>query len=241
MNIPLSSTVGSIVANDLRAATVLTRHGIDFCCKGGRTVQEVCKTKSLDPDELIREIGKALERDTSRPEDFAQWPLSRLIDHIEQVHHTYVSDRLVIVRQYLQKLCRVHGERHPELHDIAAEFEACCDTLTKHMKKEELVLFPHIKRLEAAQLGNSAPPKAYFGTIVNPVRMMEHEHDAEGERFRRISELSFGYAVPEDGCTTYAAAMNLLKEFEQDLHIHIHLENNILFPRALHMEEAARS
>lgn len=241
LNIPVTSSVGSIVANDLRAAAVLTRHGIDFCCKGGRSVEEVCRTKSLDPAELIREIEEALARDTSSPEDFASWTLSRLIDHIESIHHSYVEDRTAVLRQYLHKLCRVHGERHPELFNIAAEFEACAGALASHMKKEELVLFPYIKQLEQADASGTAAPKPYFGTARNPVRMMEEEHDTEGERFRRISQLSFGYAVPSDGCATYSAAMSLLKEFEEDLHTHIHLENNILFPRALRIEEQVRS
>lgn len=241
LNIPVTSTVGSIVASDLRAAAVLTRHGIDFCCKGGRSVEEVCRTKNLDPAELIREIEDELGRDTTRAEDFASWTLDRLIDHIETVHHRYVVDRTTVLRHYLQKLCRVHGERHPELFDIAAEFDACATALASHMKKEELLLFPYIKQLEGAQALGTVPPKPYFGTARNPVRMMEEEHDAEGERFRRISELSYGYALPGDGCATYAAAMSLLKEFEADLHTHIHLENNILFPRALRMEDQVRS
>lgn len=241
LNIPVTSSVGSIVASDLRAAAVLTRHGIDFCCKGGRSVEEVCRTKSLDPAELIREIEDALARDTSSPEDFASWTLSRLIDHIETVHHRYVEDRTAVLRQYLQKLCRVHGERHPELFNITAEFEACAGALASHMKKEELVLFPYIKQLEQAAAAGTVAPKPYFGTARNPVRMMEEEHDTEGERFRRIAQLSYGYAVPGDGCATYSAAMSLLKEFEEDLHTHIHLENNILFPRALRIEEQVRS
>lgn len=225
----------------MRAAAVLTRHGIDFCCKGTRSVEEVCRTKSLDPAELIREIETELARDTSRPEDFASWTATRLIDHIERVHHRYVEDHLAVLHQYLHKLCRVHGERHPELFDIAAEFEACAAALASHMKKEELVLFPYIKQLEQARASGAVPPKPYFGTARNPVRIMEEEHETEGERFRRIAQLSYGYAVPSDGCATYSATMSLLKEFEEDLHTHIHLENNILFPRALRMEEVLRS
>ena len=241
LNIPVTSTVGSIVASDLRVAAVLTRHGIDFCCKGGRSVEEVCRTKSIDAAELIREIEDELARDTTRAEDFASWTLERLSDYIETVHHRYVEDRTTVLRHYLQKLCRVHGERHPELFDIAAEFESCAGALASHMKKEELVLFPYIKQLERAQATGTVPQKPYFGTARNPVRMMEEEHDTEGERFRRIAKLSYGYALPSDGCATYAAAMSLLKEFEADLHTHIHLENNILFPRALRMEDQVRS
>lgn len=237
----MTSTVGTIVAHDLRAAAVPTRHGIDLRRKGGRSGEEVCRTKNINAEELIHEIEEVLARDTSRPEDLTSWSLERLVDHIERVHHRYVEERSIVLKQYLNKLCRVHGERHPELFDIRTAFEASAAALAMHMKKEESVLFPYIKQLELASVKGVAPPLPYFGTVRGPVSMMEEEHDAEGERFRRIARLSFGYAVPSDGCATYAATMSLLNEFEQDLHSHIHLENNILFPRALQLERTIRS
>ncbi|MBL7950336.1 MAG: iron-sulfur cluster repair di-iron protein [Flavobacteriales bacterium] len=235
-----NSTVGSIVAYDMRTAPVFTLHGIDFCCKGSRTVEEACRARNLAPDVLLCEINEALSRSGRPGVDHASWSLTQLIEHIEQAHHAYVNEHLPIIQQYLHKLRHVHGALHPELHAIAEEFDGCTGALTAHMKKEELVLFPYIEQLENAQATGTFPGTPHFGTVGNPVRLMEAEHDAEGERFRWIAELSHGYAVPADGCATYAAAMRLLKDFEEDLHLHIHLENNILFPRALRMEQEMR-
>ncbi|MBL7982573.1 MAG: iron-sulfur cluster repair di-iron protein [Flavobacteriales bacterium] len=229
-------TIGSIVADDYRTAAVFNAHGIDFCCKGGRTVAEVCRTKGLDPAVLEEEVRQAIERDSDVNDDVKQWPLARLIEHIERVHHRYVESRSITLLQFLDKLCKVHGDRHPELFAIQREFQECAGAMAAHMKKEELVLFPFINQLEKALLHGSAVPTPHFGTVNNPIAMMEHEHDAEGERFRRIAELSDEYTNPPDGCTTYATAYAMLLEFEQDLHRHIHLENNILFPRAKVME-----
>lgn len=233
-------TVGSIVADDYRSAAVFQAHGIDFCCKGGRTIAEVCGAKGLDPAKLEAEIRQAIERDGGAGDDVKQWPLSRLIEHIERVHHRYVDSRSVTLLQFLEKLCRVHGGRHPELFQIHEEFHACAGAMAMHMKKEELILFPFINQREKAKLHGGAVPTPGFGTVANPIAMMEDDHDAEGERFRRIAELTNGYNTPPDGCTTYATAFAMLREFEEDLHRHIHLENNILFPRAKALEEELR-
>lgn len=240
MTITPDRTIGSIVADDFRAAAVFTAHGIDFCCKGGRTMEEVCRAKGLDLATIEREITEALRHGRPLDDDPASWTLTHLAEHIERVHHAYVNARTQVLQQYLTKLGKVHGEAHPELHAIAREFAACAGAMAAHMKKEELVLFPFIKRLELAQREGSAPPVPHFGTVENPVRMMMHEHDEEGERFRRITGLTDGYTPPPDGCNTYRAAFALLQEFEQDLHLHIHLENNILFPKALALEKELR-
>ena len=236
----LDRTVGSIVADDYRTAAVFNAHGIDFCCKGGRTIAEVCRAKAIAPDTLEAEIRQAIERDGGAGDDVKHWPLSRLIEHIERVHHRYVDARSITLMQFLNKLCTVHGDRHPELFAIREEFQACAQAMAAHMKKEELVLFPFINQLEKARSHDLPAPTPHFGTVENPVRMMMHEHDEEGERFRRIAALTSGYNPPADGCNTYRAAFALLKEFEQDLHRHIHLENNILFPKAVALEAELR-
>jgi regulator of cell morphogenesis and NO signaling len=233
-------TIGSIVADDYRTAAVFNAHGIDFCCKGGRTIAEVCRAKGIDPTTLEGEIRQAMERTDNTEHDVMHWSLGQLIEHIERVHHRYVESRSTTLLQFLDKLCKVHGDRHPELFAIQREFQECAGAMAAHMKKEELVLFPFINQLEKAQLHGTTPPTPHFGTVDNPITMMEHEHDAEGERFRRIAELSDGYTNPPDGCTTYATAYAMLSEFEQDLHRHIHLENNILFPRAKALEKELR-
>lgn len=234
-------TIGSIVADDYRTAAVFSAHGIDFCCKGGRTIEEVCTKKGINPATLEAEIAEAITRTSASDEDPKTWPLGRLIEHIERVHHRYVESRSTTLLQFLDKLCKVHGDRHPELFDIQREFQECAGAMAAHMKKEELILFPFINQLEKATLHGSELPKPHFGTVDNPIEMMEHEHVAEGERFERIAKLSNGYTNPPDGCTTYATAFAMLQEFEQDLHRHIHLENNILFPKAQALEVALRA
>lgn len=237
MTITPDRTLGSIVAEDLRTAAVFTAHGIDFCCQGGRTLGEACTAQGLDPVALGLALIAAVVRGTAPADDPGSWDLTRLADHIEQVHHRYVAERTPVLQRYLGTLCQVHGARHPELFDIARTFDACAGAMAAHMKKEELLLFPFIKRLERARADGTAPPVAPFGTVGNPVRAMMHEHDDEGERFRHIARLSNGYAPPPDGCATYRAAFAGLQAFEQDLHLHIHLENNILFPKAMALEE----
>ncbi|MCW5899025.1 MAG: iron-sulfur cluster repair di-iron protein [Flavobacteriales bacterium] len=234
-------TIGSIVAEDFRTAAVFNHHGIDFCCKGGRSLAEVCRSKGLDQATLEREIRDAVDRNIGASEDHRTWPLARLIEHIERVHHRYVESRTTTLLQFLDKLCKVHGDRHPELFAIQREFQECAGAMAAHMKKEELILFPFINQLEKAKQHGTTPPTPGFGAVDNPIAMMEDEHTAEGDRFRRIAELSDGYTNPPDGCTTYATAMAMLQEFEQDLHRHIHLENNILFPRAMALEKVLRA
>ncbi|MBL7965153.1 MAG: iron-sulfur cluster repair di-iron protein [Flavobacteriales bacterium] len=229
-------TIGSIVAEDFRNAAVFNTHQIDFCCKGGRTLEEVCRSKGLDQATIEKELKEATDRTSDAQEDVRSWTLSRLIEHIERVHHRYVEARTPTLLQFLDKLCKVHGERHPELYAIQREFQEGAGAMAAHMQKEELVLFPFIQQLEKARIHGTTAPLPNFGTVNNPIAVMEHEHEAEGERFRRIADLSQGYCSPADGCTTYATAMAMLKEFEEDLHRHVHLENNILFPRAAEME-----
>ncbi len=237
MNITPERTVGSIVAEDYRAAAVLTKYGIDFCCKGGRSVQEVCEKKNIVQTKLADDIATLLARDAKAGEDALHWPLEQLADHVETVHHHYVEERGPVIQQYLAKLCKVHGDRHPELFTINDEFNACMGAMAVHMKKEELVLFPFVRNLAKSERTGEPFKKPHFGTVENPVHMMMEDHNAEGERFERMGAVSEGFTTPADGCATYAAVFNMLKEFEEDLHRHIHLENNIMFPRAVALEK----
>ena len=233
-------TIGSIVADDFRTAAVFSQHGIDFCCRGGRSLEEVCRKNGLDQATMEHELRQAMDRNNDTNEDYRNWTMGRLIEHIERVHHRYVESRSITLLQFLDKLCKVHGTRHAELFAIQREFEACAQAMAVHMKKEELVLFPFINQLERSELHGTTLPTPGFGTVDGPISMMEHDHDAEGERFRRIADLSAGYTNPPDGCTTYGTAYAMLREFEEDLHRHIHLENNILFPRAKALERKLR-
>ncbi len=230
MNTLAEKKVGGIVAANFRTAQVFTKYGIDFCCKGGISVTDACEKNGVSLDKLLIDLEHTLESNGST--DYRNFGLSQLIDHIITQHHQYVENTIPPLKAYLTKLSMVHGERHPELHAIKEEFFAAADALTMHMKKEELVLFPYVKAMEEADKNSYNLSQPHFGHIDNPIAMMEHEHDTEGERFRKISALSDGYQAPRDGCQTYRVAFAMLQEFEGDLHTHIHLENNILFPKA---------
>ncbi|HSD08754.1 iron-sulfur cluster repair di-iron protein [Flavobacterium sp.] len=230
-------TIGQYVAKDFRTAALFSKYGIDFCCKGNRTLEEVCEKKEINPEQLLNEIEVILASKNDSGIDFNSWPLDLLADYIEKKHHRYVAEKTPVLLQFLDKLSRVHGANHPELIEINELFKGCAGELAQHMKKEELILFPFIKKMVDATITDRLIEQPHFGTVENPIAMMEHEHDAEGERFRKIAELSNNYTPPADGCNTYKVTFAMLQEFEEDLHTHIHLENNILFPKAIKLEK----
>lgn len=229
--------IGQFVAEDYRTAAVFSKYKIDFCCNGNRTIEEACSKKGIDSNILMNEIDAILNSNRGETIDYKSWPLDLLIDYIEKKHHRYVEEKIPVLRQFLDKLCRVHGERHPELLKINELFTASAGELASHMKKEELILFPFVKQLVKAKLNSEAVRAPQFGTVENPIAMMKHEHDNEGERFRQIAELTDNYNPPADACNTYRVTFAMLDEFEKDLHLHIHLENNILFPEAIKLEK----
>ena len=168
--------------------------------------------------------------------DYKFWPLDLLVDYVEKKHHRYVAAQIPVINQYLEKLCKVHGAKHPELYDVKELFDGCGKELTSHMEKEEHLLFPAIKGLVDNKSTSENMEKFAFGSVKNPIQLMMHEHDTEGNRFRKISELTNAYNAPEDACGTYKVAFALLKEFEEDLQLHIHIENNIMFPKSIKLE-----
>lgn len=222
--------IGAIVANNFRASRVLTSHHIDFCCGGGITLEEACKNKGVDLNQLIPELEETFL--TPDSVSYQGMELDELIDTIVNVHHSYVLVTIPALLAYLDKLCRVHGDRHPELHLINELFKEGSQALMAHMKKEEQVLFPYIKAMVESKSRGFSLSRPHFGDIENPIKVMEQEHSDEGARFQKIAELSDHYECPPDGCQTYKVAYAMLEEFEEDLHKHIHLENNILFPEA---------
>ncbi|UKB85699.1 iron-sulfur cluster repair di-iron protein [Chryseobacterium sp. MEBOG06] len=228
--------IGDIVAEDFRAAAVFKRYGIDFCCKGGRTIEEACSQKKLKPEKIYEEL-ETLPENEGASIDFNSWPLDLLTDYIEKKHHRYVEDKTSVLQDFLDKLCKVHGDRHPELFEISTLFNDSAHDLAAHMKKEELILFPFVRNMMKAKLSGAALPQTVFGTVENPVHIMQHEHTVEGERFRKIAEITDEYLPPADACNTYKVAFAMLQDFENDLHKHIHLENNILFPKAIQLEK----
>lgn len=230
------TTVGELVATDFRAAAVFEQFGIDFCCGGKRTVAEACETAAADPVAVRRALDSLPTADVRGHEDVTRWPLAVLIDHILATHHAYVRSALPTIEWHLAKLVQVHGDRHPELRRIYSEFDRLSRDLLQHMMKEERVLFPYIRELVAAR--NTAPVPSPFGTVQNPIRMMEREHQEAGDELRLIRELTDGFTPPADACATYRVAFAELEQFERDLHRHVHLENNVLFPKAIEAERA---
>jgi regulator of cell morphogenesis and NO signaling len=225
-----SMKVSKIVARNYKTAKVFTEYGIDFCCNGGIPLEDACEQKKIDVNELMAKLETELRKPDE--EDYQSMEMNDLVDHIVKVHHTYVNTTIPVLTAYLEKLSRVHGERHPELHEIRALFQEGAGALIDHMKKEEFILFPFIKAMNSAEKNDFPLSAPHFGNISHPISMMESEHEAEGDRFRTISKLSDEYTCPPDGCQTYRVAYAVLDEFEKDLHKHIHLENNILFPKA---------
>lgn len=229
--------IGELVAKDYRTASVFKKYSIDFCCQGNRTIEEACEKKNIDTKKVLEDLVAMMESKSESTTDYQSWPLDLLADYIEKKHHRYVQEKTLEIQPYLDKICKVHGERHPELLKIKEEFNASAGELAAHMKKEELILFPFIRKMTQAKMENIKVDAAHFGTVINPIQMMMDEHTVEGNRFRKIEELSNNYTPPQNACNTYRVSFSLLKEFEQDLHLHIHLENNILFPKAIEIEK----
>jgi len=228
-------TVGEIVLADFRAATVFEQFGIDFCCGGRRTFDDACKAAAVDPSAVVHAL-EALPPAVDTNEDPGRWPIPRLIDFIVSTHHAYVRSAMPAIARHLAKLVEVHGSRHLELSRVAAYFDQVVADLEQHMLKEEQVLFPYVRELADSDNSSGRMPSP-FGTVANPIRMMEREHQVVGDAMRIIRELTRGYVAPDDGCSTYAIGMAELLQFERDLHRHVHLENNVLFPVALRLEQ----
>lgn len=236
MTITGKQIIGELVAQDYRTAEVFSKYGIDFCCKGGLTLQDVCEKKKISLSKLITDLDEITSLVENSRTEYKSWPIDLLADYIEKKHHRYVVEKTPVIQQYLTKVTQVHGKAHPELEEILSSFNESAQMLAAHMKKEELILFPFIRKMAVARDNEALEP--HFGTIQNPIAMMKEEHTVEGDRFRKISELSHNYIAPQDACNTFRVTYALLKEFEEDLHLHIHLENNILFPKAIAMEAA---
>lgn len=230
-------TIGEMVASDFRKAEVFRKFGLDFCCGGKKTLEKACREKGLD----VLQVKASLEAvegvaDSSKI-DFLNMDLGELADYILTTHHTYVTQSIPMLYEFSAKVARVHGDRHPEVVEVARIFDEVASELQSHMHKEEFILFPFIKQLAASKgSGNDCaiPP---FGTIKNPIAMMESEHVSAGSGMAEIQRLTNNFTPPTDACGSYRVLFAKLDEFEKDLHQHIHLENNILFPKAIVLEE----
>jgi regulator of cell morphogenesis and NO signaling len=236
MTATLDTTIRDIVANDFRTAAVFQRHGIDFCCKGDRSVQDACRTTRVSAEEVLQEIATATATPATLSARFSTWDLATLVSYIVGNHHAFVRQSMPILLAHTRKVAAVHGGSHPELVEVARLFNAVAEEMASHMLKEEQILFPYILDMEQASLGADPLPSAPFGSVQRPIRMMEAEHESAGDAMARIRSLTAGYEAPDGACTTYRVCLQELEAFERDLHEHVHLENNILFPKAARLE-----
>jgi len=232
-----TATLKEIVTDDFRVAAILEKYSLDFCCRGGRTIEQACMDKGVDQDSVRSEVQELLQRDESLGESYGAISIADLIRHIVRTHHSFVRKMVPVLLTHTVKVATVHGANHPEVVKIAAAFERVAMDLQNHMMKEEHVLFPYIHTLVNASNGTASVQRPPFGTAKNPIRMMEAEHQAAGDELYEIRRLTSSYSPPADACTTFKVTYQELQEFERDLHQHVHLENNILFPKAIMLEE----
>jgi regulator of cell morphogenesis and NO signaling len=225
--------VGQLVAEDPRRARVFERLGIDYCCRGRTPLDSACREKGLDVAAVLRQLAAAEAEaepghDEHVPVGRATATMRELIDHIVTIHHAYLHRELPRLADLADRVVDAHGSRHPELRELREVFLSLKSELRLHMLKEEKIVFPMIARLEVAM----EVPELYCGSVGNPILVMEHEHDDAGADLARLRALTDGYTPPPDACPTYRALLDGLAGLEADLHMHIHEENNILFPRA---------
>jgi regulator of cell morphogenesis and NO signaling len=232
-------TIGDIVAADYRTAAVFDRFGVDFCCGGKRTLAEACRQANLDETLVRSELESLPAGGAADLEPTPDWTVEALVDEIVSRHHAYIRTMVPVLLAHTQKIANVYGARKPELRTVARHFMQVASDLQQHMVKEERILFPQILSLSAmARLGGRPVEESPFGTLQNPIRRLEEEHQDAGYEMWLIRELTQGYVPPDFACTTYRACLAELQEFEADLHRHVHLENNILFPAATRLEQA---
>jgi len=242
MNLSATRTVRDLATEIPNATRTFEKLGIDYCCGGAKSLTDACAQARIPVDDVLRalELGSDFHQATEVAlPDYSAASLSDLIDHILTIHHAYVKQELPRIHQLLNKVVSVHGKNHTELGKIQQIFQNVITELNSHMMKEEQILFPFIVALEQAANTGKPAPRPGFGTVNNPVHMMELEHDSVGAALKEISGHTSGYTAPDEACFSYKTLYSALKEFEADLHQHVHLENNILFPRAIKLEDAS--
>jgi len=238
MNSTTEKTVREIALESPASTRALEKLGLDYCCGGNQTLEQACRTAKISMDEVLKALDAAQSAYQPGPSDhdWQRESLTDLISHISRTHHKYVREEIARLGPLFQKVCSVHGTNHPKLMRMQSTFSDLAQELTMHMMKEEMVLFPYVVRMEEAVIQKEPVVPPPFGTVQNPVSMMMHEHDNAGIALRVLRQASNDYTTPPDGCVSYQTLYRALADFEADLHQHIHLENNILFPKALAME-----
>jgi regulator of cell morphogenesis and NO signaling len=229
MKIDNALTLSQIVTENYQAARVFEKYGLDFCCKGKRSLSLACAEKSIEPAALIAELESVLNEEEAA-NDFNNYSLSELAGYITRVHHTYVKLNGPQALHYVARVASKHGDRFPYMKEVYLRFAELMEDLEAHMQKEEKVLFPRIRQIEAGLLSGKE--------VLAPISVMEAEHDRAGELLQEIRSLTNNYNAPEGACTTHRLALSALQAFEQDLHQHVHLENNLLFPKAAAFKQA---
>ncbi|MBI1313040.1 iron-sulfur cluster repair di-iron protein [bacterium] len=225
----LTDSVGEWVTRYPAIARIFEQHGIDYCCGGARPLDAACESRDADAQSVLAELQAAISQTgTEFDDNFSTKTLTGMCDEIVDTHHEYLKRELSRLTQLVDKVRSVHGEAHPWLQELSAAFGRLRDELVPHMFKEEHILFPAIRTIEQSQ----SVPRFPFGSVDNPIHMMEHEHDAAGQALREMRDVSRNFTAPDDACNTFRVMLDGLRELELDLHQHIHKENNVLFPRA---------
>lgn len=240
MSVTTARTVRELAVEIPEATRIFEKIGIDYCCGGNKSLEEACTTANISVDEVLDslELAEQTARAKQKDRNWQAEPLAELVAHINSTHHKYTREEIARLGPLFDKVVSVHGKNHPELQNVRAAFRGMAQELTTHMMKEEAVLFPYIVRMEEAVIQKEPVLPPPFGSVQNPVAMMMHEHDSAGDALRTMRQASAGYTPPGDACISYQTLYKALGDFEKDLHQHIHLENNILFPRAIEMERA---
>jgi len=234
MPITAAKTVRELAVEIPNATRVFEKLGVDYCCGGHKPLDEACVEANISVDRVLAELEKSVDTSTdTTTRDWNEAPVAELVDHIINKHHAYVKSEIPRLQALIVKVVSVHGKNHPELESVQAAFGELAAELVAHLQKEELILFPYVKKMASG--GHTAP--SCFGTVQNPIRMMMAEHDNAGARLREMREATSNYTLPTDSCFSYGTLFSALVQFEADLHQHIHLENNILFPRAIELEK----
>lgn len=227
-----NKTIGAFVAEDYRTAAVFEKYGIDFCCGGQATLTAACAEKKLDTEQILLKIAAAQAEPIEHSENYAAWPLPFLIDYIVNTHHVYLKENDEQIAAHAHKIAEVHGAHHPEVIKIASIFAKIATDMAAHLTEEEEIFFPAIKRAEAAVSSGKNPDAQDRSLITSELEKLRLEHEEIGDAIHRIRHLAKDYAIPKDACNTFVVTYRTLKEFEEDLHKHVHLENNILFLKA---------
>jgi regulator of cell morphogenesis and NO signaling len=227
--------VSDWVTENIRTAHVFKKYDIDFCCGGGVSIESACKKAGVPVELLMTELSK-VNQELDREHDYDHFSLTALADHIENVHHSYVREAIILLVQYAEKVSMVHGGKLSELNTVRDLVRELGEEMLSHMHKEEKILFPYIRFLEGSSNYGDKIDRPPFGSVANPIQVMEAEHDHAGDITREIARITNSYTPPDWACNTFKALYAKLREFEEDLHIHVHLENNILFPKATALE-----